>query len=297
MISANIFERTRGRNNEFRSRKITKAIFPNETITIGNKSFKLNGIISHVGGRTLEFGHFVTEILRGDDILLCNDESITERQSLSQYGYVFVYSNSENFVPEEITAEQNSKDIEDIICESCSEPFKFTSILRHLSHDKNCQANISTKFLENTKQIVAEHKKQYHKTYNQNYYEKNQDNVRKQRKRRHEMNMEEENLRSKDYHNKNKDAHISQMKDWHNRNQDVHNSQKKDWHNKNQDVHNSQMKEWHNKNKDAHNLQKKNLYQQKKDNANATTNAQIRFKKFKEETMEGKMLNILPFQL
>ena len=45
--------------------------------------------------------------------------------------------------------------------------------------------------------------------------------------------------------------------------------------------------DWHNENKDAHTSQMKNSYQQKKNKSNVTTNAQIRFKKFKEETMEG----------
>ena len=330
MINAPIFKHSGGfGEEEFQTEKMMKEIYPTRNITIYNQNFTLSGIISHVNGTSLESGHFVADIISGDKIFHCDDDRVTRSEHLSGFGYVFTYSRSDHVDSTENI--QIAGENDDIRCESCNEPFKMTSILRHVTNSK-CKTKVSADFVNRMKEISANRRKKkkaklYHdnKDFYQDYFRnrheehKTEDNLRDRKRHqkhkmednlknleRHQDNKMEDNLRDRERHQKHKMEDNLKDKERHQKHKMEDNLKDRERHqrhrmednlkdSKRHQDHkmedNLKDRERHQKHKMEHNLKCKERYRDCKEIIHYSADVATRFKMFKEETMEGKKVN------
>ena len=201
MINAPIFKHSGGfGEDEFQSFKIMKEIYPTRNVAINNQNFTLSGIISHVDGTSLESGHFVADIISEDKMFHCDDDRVSRSEHLSGFGYVFTYSRTDHVDANENIqiSGVNDKD-DDIRCESCNEPFKMTSILRHVANSK-CKHKVSAEFVNDMKEMAANRRKKKQAKH----YQDNKDFYQDCFRNRHEEHKMEDILKSRERHQKHK---------------------------------------------------------------------------------------------
>ena len=200
MITVPIFKHRGGHGNEqFEAQKLIKKIVPSKSIVVNGEKLALRGIITHLGGTTLDKGHFVADILTDDEELHCDDKTISNDICLSDSGYIFIYSKSNQVQP----AKECTGTTEEIQCESCKKPLIITSILRHIALNKKCKAEVSPEFMSYVKDLVVKHRKSMWAKNNQQnkeskrskmneWYKRNKEEVKEKRSKRYERNQEEE---------------------------------------------------------------------------------------------------------
>ena len=315
MINAPIFKHSGGfGETTFQTEKMMKEIYPTRNIAIYNQNFTLSGIISHVNGTSLESGHFVADIISGDKIFHCDDDRVTRSEHLSGFGYVFTYSRSDHVDSTENI--QIAGENDEIRCESCNEPFKTTSILRHVTNSK-CKTKVSADFVNRMKEISANRRKKkkaklYHdnKDFYQDYFRnrheehKTEDNLRDRKRHqkhkmednlkdreRHQKHKIEDNLKDKERHQKHKMEDNLKDRERHQRHRMEDNLKDSKRHQDHKMEDNLKDRERHQKHKMEDNLKCKERYRDCKEIIHYSADVATRFKMFKEETMEGKKIN------
>ena len=285
MITVPIFKHRGGHGSEqFEAQKLIKKIVPSKSIVVDGGKLALRGIITHLGGTTLDEGHFVADILTDDEELHCDDKTISNDFRLSDSGYIFIYSKSNQVQP----AEECTGVAEEIQCESCKEPFIITSILRHIALNKKCKAEVSPEFMSYVKDLVVKHRKSMWAKNNQQnkeskrskmneWYKRNKEEVKEKRSKRYERNQEEEKQKRNERYKRNQEGEKEKMSQWYERNQEEKKQKRNERYERNQEEEKQKRNE---------------RYANQKTIIHATSDARSRFMKFKEETKDGKIRSL-----
>ena len=198
MITVPIFKHRGGHGNEqFEAQKLIKKIVPSKSIVVNGEKLALSGIITHLGDTTLDEGHFVADILTDSEDLHCDDKTISNDISLSDSGYIFIYSKSNQVQP----AKECTGTTEEIQCESCKKPLIITSILRHIALNKKCKAEVSPEFMSYVKDLVVKHRKSM---WAKNY-QNNKDGKRSKMSEWNERNKESQKEKMSEWYKRNKE--------------------------------------------------------------------------------------------
>ena len=271
MITVPIFKHRGGHGSEqFEAQKLIKKIVPSKSIVVNREKLALRGIITHLGGTTLDKGHFVADILTDDEELHCDDKTISNDFHLSDSGYIFIYSKSNHQVQ---SAKECTGTTEEIQCESCKKPLIITSILRHIALNKKCKAEVSPEFMSYVKDLVVKHRKSMWAKNNQ----QNKESKRSKMNEWYKRNKEEvKEKRSKRYE-RNKEGEKEKMSEWYERNQEEEKQKRNERYERNQEEEKQKRNE---------------RYANQKTIIHATSDARSRFMKFKEETKDGKIRSL-----
>ena len=316
MINAPIFKHSGGfkEEEEFQSQKMMKEIYPTRNVAIDNQKFTLSGIISHVNGTSLESGHFVADIISGDKMFHCDDDRVSRSEHLSGFGYVFTYSRTDQVDANENIQIVCDNDDDDIRCESCNEPFKMTSILRHVANSK-CKHKVSAEFINHMKENAANRRKNrkakhyqdnkdiYQDLFSKRHEEHKERDINRRRQRhqehkaeenasrrqRHQEHKAEENASRRQRHQEHKAEENASRSQRHQEHKADENASRSQRHQEHKMEDNLRDRKRHQEHKMEDNLRCKERYRESKEIIHSSADVATRFKIFKEETMEGKI--------